>query len=164
MILDAQTLLSGSINATTGVISGQLITANSTLSTNTIDLNVLTLGNNQAHDAGLGESLKVTFSILVAPATATDVTFQLIQADDAALSSNVQVLAQTGAYTIAQLPAGSLVTLHYGIASPLAPKRYIGARYIATGTTITAMSVVAGVIKDAQSLRNIHYRSGFSVT
>jgi hypothetical protein len=163
MILDSALLLSGSISAA-GVLTGQLVTANSTLSTNTIDMASLTLGGNQPTDVGAGEPIEIEFSILVAPATATDLTFQLIQADDAALTSNVQVLCQTGAFTIAQLPVGSIVPLHYDQAAPLAPKRYIGVRYIATGSTITALSVVASVVKNVQSVRNISYKSGFSVS
>lgn len=163
MIIDSALLLSGSISAA-GVLTGQLVTANSTLSTNTIDMASLTLGGNQPTDVGAGESLEVEFSILVAPATCTDVAFQLIQADDAALSSNVQVICQTGPIAIASLPAGTIVPLHYDQAAPLAPKRYVGARYIATGTTITAMSVVASVTKNVQSVKNINYKSGFSIS
>ena len=162
MIIDSALLLSGSISAA-GVLTGQLVTANSTLSTNTIDMASLTLGGNQATDVGAGEPLELDISILVAPATATDVTFQLIQADDAALSSNVQIINQTAAFTIAQLPVGTVVPLHYDRAAPFAPKRYIGVRYVATGTTITAMSVVAAVVKNVQDLKNISYKSGFAV-
>jgi hypothetical protein len=162
MILDNNLVLSGAISAA-GVLSGQLITANSTLSTNTIDLGPLTIGSNQAGDTGAGEPLELEFSVLVAPATATTMQFQLIQADDAALTSNVQIINQTDAFPIASLPAGTLVPLHWDRAAPYAPKRYIGARYIATGSTVTAMSVVASVVKNVQDVKNIFYKSGFAI-
>ena len=163
MILDTNLLLSGSISAA-GALTGQLVTAASALSTNTIDMASLALGGNQATDVGAGEALEVSISILVAPATCTDVQFQLIQADDAALTSNVQIINQTGPIVIASLPTGTVVPLHYDRAAPYAPKRYVGVRYISTGTTITAMSVMAGVVKNVQDVKNMYYKSGFSVT
>lgn len=162
MIIDSNLLLSGAISAA-GALTGQLVTTASALSTNTIDMASLSLGANQATDVGAGEELNIEFSILVAPATCTDVTFQLIQADDAALSSNVQVIVQTGAFPIASLPAGTIVPLKYDRAAPFAPKRYVGARYVSTGSTITVMSVVAGVVKDMQDVKNVSYKSGFAV-
>lgn len=163
MILDAFTLLSGQVSATTGALTGQLVTNNSTLSTNTIDLGPLAIGGNQVGDTGAGEPLDVTFSILVAPTTATDVTFQLVQADDAALSSGLQVIGSAGPFTIAQLPAGTVVPLKWDRTAPLAPKRYVGARYVSTGSTVAALSVVASVVKDVQGVKNIYGKSGFAV-
>ena len=163
MILDTNLLLSGAISAA-GALTGQLVTTASALSTNTIDMASLALGGNQATDVGAGEALEISISVLVAPASCTDVQFQLIQADDAALTSNVQVINQTAAFAIASLPAGTIVPLHYDRAAPYAPKRYVGVRYVTTGTTITAMSVVAGVVKNVQDVKNMLYKSGFSVT
>lgn len=162
MIIDSNLLLSGAISAA-GALTGQLVTTASALSTNTIDMASLALGGNQATDVGAGEPLTVEFSILVAPATATDLVFQLIQADDAALTSNVQIIVQTAAFLIAALPVGTIVPLSYDRAAPYAPKRYIGARYVSTGTTITALSVVAAVVKNVQDVKNVSYKSGFSV-
>lgn len=163
MITDNFLTLSGAVSAA-GVVTGQLLTANSTLSANTIDLGPLSIGGNQAADEGNGEPLSIVFDILVAPTVCTDLTFQLIQADDAALTSNVQVLGQTGAFTIAQLPAGTLVPLRYPRASPLAPKRYVGVRYVATGGIIATASVFASVVKTVQDVKNLYFKSGFSVT
>jgi hypothetical protein len=163
MILDNFDFLSGSVSAA-GALSGQLITNNSTLGTNTLDLGPLTLGGNQPGDLGAGADLSIMFSILVAPTTCTTMQFQLIQADDAALTSNVQIINQTDAFPIASLPAGTLVPLGWDPAAPYAPKRYIGVRYIGTGSTVAAMSVTAAVVKDPQAAKNILYKSGFSVT
>lgn len=163
MILDAFTFLAGSVSAA-GVLSGQLITTNSQLSTNTLDNGSLTLGGNQASDLGAGEPLEIEISILVAPATATTVQFQLIQADDAALTSNVQVINQTDAFPIASLPVGTLVPLHVDRSAPYAPKRYIGLRTVSTGTTVTALSIAAAIVKNVQDLKNIYFKSGFLVS
>lgn len=162
MILDAFTFLSGSVSAA-GVVSGQLVVANSTLGTNTLDLAPLTLGGNQPGDTGAGEDLTVVFSILAAPLTATTIQFQLIQADDAALTSNVQVINQTDAFPIASLPIGTLVPLGVDPAAPYVPKRYLGVRYIGTGSAVTALSVTAALAKDPQGLKNILYKSGFAI-
>lgn len=163
MILDNFAFLSGAVSAA-GALTGQLITANSQLSTNTMDLGPLAIGGNQVADLGAGDALEIAIGILVAPATATTVQFQLIQADDAALTSNVQVINQTDAFPIASLPAGTVVPLHYDRAAPYAPKRYIGVRYISTGSTVTALSVTASVVKNVQDVKNLYFKSGFVVS
>lgn len=163
MIIDALLTLCGSISAA-GALAGQLVTSTSALSTNTIDLAPLTLGGNQPSDTGAGNDLTVVFQVLVAPLTATTVQFQLIQADDAGLTSNVQVINQTDAFPIAALPAGTLVPLGWDPTAPYAPKRYFGARIVSTGTAPTALSVFASVVKDPQGVKNILYKSGFAVT
>jgi hypothetical protein len=162
MIIDNNLVLSGSVSSA-GVLSGQLITNNSTLSTNTIDTAPLTVGSNQVADMGAGEDLTLEFSILVAPTVCTAVQFQLIQADDAALSTNVDIINETSAIVIASLPAGTVVPLHYDRAAPLAPRRYVGARYISTGSTVATMSVFASVVKDVQDVKNTLYKSGFAI-
>lgn len=163
MILDAFYTLSGSISAA-GVLSGQSVTGTNTsvLSTNTVDLGPLTLGGNQPGDTGAGEPLELMFNILAAPTVGTSVQFQLIQADDAALSSNVQVINQTDAFPIASLPINTLVPLHWNRAAPYAPKRYIGARYVLVGA-IASTSIFAALTKDAQDVKNIFYKSGYAV-
>src|SRR5690606_28579894 len=118
-------------------------------------------GGNQATDIGLGENLYVEFSVLSAPTVGTNVRFQLIQADDAALTQNVQVISQTEDFPIANLAAGTIVPMRWDPAQPYAPKRYVGARYVNTGA-IATFSVVAAVVKDVQS-RQINYKSGFSI-
>lgn len=163
MILDNFHILSGSISAS-GVVTGQAANgAGFILGTNTIDLGPLSLGGNQGGDIGAGESLEISFSILTAPTVGTNVQFQLIQADDAALSVNVQVINQTDALPIASLPIGALVPLHWDRAAPYAPKRYVGIRYNNTGA-IATLSVFAATVKNVQDMKNIYFKSGFSVT
>ena len=62
------------------------------------------------------------------------------------------------------LPAGTLVPLVWDRAAPYAPKRYIGVRYIATGSTIATASVTAAVVKSVQDMKNIYFKSGFAVS
>lgn len=162
MILDAAMLLSGSYSAA-GVLTGQAVNgAGSILSANTIDTAPLIIGGNQAADTGVGEELYVEFSVLTAPTVGTNVRFQLIQADDAALTSNVQVINQTDDIPIANLAAGTVVPLHWDPAAPYTPKRYVGARYVNTGA-IATFTVAAAVTKNVQT-RQTSMKSGYSVS
>lgn len=162
MILDAAMLLSGSYSAA-GVLTGQAVNgAGNILSANTIDIAPLTIGGNQAADTGVGEELYVEFSVLTAPTGGTNVRFQLIQADDAALTSNVQVINQTDDIPIANLAAGTIVPLHWDPAAPYTPKRYVGARYVNTGA-IATFTVAAAVTKNVQT-RQTSLKSGYSVS
>jgi hypothetical protein len=163
MILDNATFLSGAVSAA-GVLSGQAANgAGNILSTNTIDLAPLAIGGNQTADYGQGEQTNIVFSILTAPTVGTSVQFQLIQADDAALTTNVQVISMTDAFTIAQLPAGTVVPLKWDRAAPFPAKRYVGARYVNVGA-IATFSVVAAVTKNIQDIKNIFAKSGFAVS
>lgn len=163
MIIDALLTLFGSISAA-GVLTGAAANgAGNILSTNTVDLAPLTIGGNQPSDTGAGNDLTVVFTVLTAPTVGTSVQFQLIQADDAALTSNVQVICQTDAFPIASLPAGTLVPLGLDPAAPYAPKRYFGARIVNVGA-IATLSVFASITKDPQALKNLYYKSGFLVS
>lgn len=163
MILDNNLMLSGSVSST-GVVSGQSVTGSgSILSTNTIDIASLALGGNQPGDIGSGEPLEISISVLAAPTVGTSVQFQLIQADDSALTTNVQVINQTDAIVIASLPAGTLVPLHWDRAAPYSPKRYVGLRYVNVGSIATA-SYVAAVAKNVQDIKTLYFKSGYSVS
>lgn len=162
MILDNLLVLCGSISAA-GVVTGQAMNgAGNVLSVNTVDLAPLAIGVNQPGDTGAGEALEVLFSVLTAPTVGTNVQFQLIQADDAALSVNVQVINQTDAFTIATLPVGTIIPLHWDRSAPYAPKRYFGARVVNTGA-IATLTVFAAVMKSVQDLKNLNYKSGYAV-
>ena len=149
MIFDALTIFSGGFNQLTGQFGQAVNGAGSFLSTNTMDLAASggIGGGLFPMDLGIGESLDISISVLTAPTVGTNVQFQLIQADDAALTSNVQVINQTDAYPIAALPAGSVVYLHCDRAVAYAPKRYIGLRYVNTGAIATA-SYLAAIVKN----------------
>lgn len=163
MILDANLVLSGAVSAA-GVLSGQSFNGAATaLSTNTIDLGPLTIGANQGMlDTGGGEPLEVEVSILTAPTAGTTCKYQLVQADDAALTTNLQVINSTDDIPIASLPAGAIVALHYDRAAPYAPKRYVGLRVITVGA-IATHSIFASVVKNIQDVKNIYAKNGFAV-
>ena len=167
MILDNLLTVSGAISAA-GVISGQLVTSlGNTVSTNTIDLANAT-SNNQTSDFGQGTELEIEISILqtLTSGGAATVQFQLIQATDAALTTSIDVINQTDAIAFATLTAGTLVALHWDRAAPLAPKRYIGVRYVVGTAALTngTGQFFASVGKNIQDVRNIYLRSGFSIS
>ena len=160
MILDAALLLSGSV-AANGALTGQAVNgAGSFVSANTIDAAPLALGGNQAGDIGAGEELNVAFSVLTAPTVGTSVQFQVIQADDAALTAGVEVISSTDAIPIAKLPAGTVIKLGINPA-PGAAKRYVGARYVTVGAIATC-SIAAAIVKDVQG-KPANFKSGYSI-
>lgn len=164
MIFDALTLLSGAVVATG--ITGQAVNgAGAFLSTNTVDL----AGSGGINgglfptDLGAGEPIEISITVLSAPTVGTSVQFQLIQADDAALSVNVQVLNQSDAFPIASLPAGAVTYLRADQAAPYTAKRYIGLRFINTGAIATA-SYFGSIVKNSQSLKTAGLvKSGFGI-
>lgn len=153
MITDALCQLSGSLVG--NVVSGQAVNgAGNILSTNTYDLGV-------ARDIGKGEPLEVVAEVLTAPTAGTSVQFQLVQADDAALTTNLQVIVQTDAIPIASLPAGTQVPLHVDRVDPYPARRYIGLRYVNVGAIATA-SYFAAVVKSVAD-KQVNYPNGFAV-
>jgi len=163
-IYDGLTLLCGAI-AASGAITGQACNgAGNIISTNTVDLGPPGLGGapGQLGDMGQGEPVIVDFHVRTAPTVGTSCEIQLIQADDAALTSGVQVLVSTGPMPIANLPAGRHVFMTW--ARSTTPKRYGGARIVNVGTVAT-FSVFAAVVADVQSqLDQVHFKGGFAIT
>ena len=164
MLFDGLLILCGAI-AANGAITGQACNgAGNIISTNTIDLGPPGMGGlpGQLGDMGAGEPVTIDFHVRTAPTVGTSVRFQLIQADDPALTSNVQVLRQSGDIPIANLTAGQHVFLTWGRTDT--PKRYFGARIVNTGA-IATLSVFASVVANAQSpLDRTLQRSGFAIT
>ena len=161
MVFDNLSVLAGSI-AASGALVGQAANgAGFVLGTNTLDLAPLTLGGNQLSDLGAGELVNVTLFVQSAPTVGTNVQFQIIQADDAALSVNVQVLVQTDAFPIANLPAGAIINMGLDQAAPYTPKRYIGVRFNNTGA-IATFAAFAGVTKTVQT-KSVLVKSGYAV-
>jgi len=162
MIFDGSLLLCGAISAA-GAITGQACNgAGNIISTNTIDLAPAGTGAAQLADTGAGEPIVVCFQVRTAPTAGTSVRFQLIQADDPALTSNVQVLRQSDDIPVANLTAGRHVFLTWGRTDT--PKRYFGARIVNVGPVAT-FSVFASVVANAQSpLDRTLLRSGYAIT
>jgi predicted RecA/RadA family phage recombinase len=143
MITDALLRLSDAQAVTTTAVS-----------TNTIDLS-------QARDMGEGADLQVAFNVGTALTGGTSVKFEVIIADNAALSSNVVVIGSSDAILTAALVAGysTAVRLNPQIAS--LGKRYLGARYTVSGT-YSAGTVTADIVETIQDGKKF-YASGFSV-
>lgn len=144
MILDRQNMVS-SAQAVAG--TGNLI------STDTIDLL-------QARDIGTGEDqLEMFFQIVDTLAGGSSIDYQVIIADDAALTSNVEVLGATGAQTT--LAGGSRFHVKLNRRPTGLGKRYLGVRYVRAGT-FTDGTVTAGLVLDAQD-QGKNYPSGYTI-
>lgn len=163
MILDNFLVLSGAVSAA-GVVSGQAVTATA-VSTNTVDAAPLALGGNTPFDSGVGENMYIDISTLVAAtaAGAATVRFELIQADDAALTTNVEVLAASGDIGKASLTVGAKVQLRFPPNGAYSPRRYWGLRYTVSTGPLTAGSFFAALVKDVQG-EQVYGKSGFLVS
>lgn len=160
-MIDNLLLFAGTMQASGGITPQSVNGAGTVVSSNVVD-NGPTPAN-QVPDYGRGEEVEITIAVITAPTVGTSVQFQLVQADDAAISSNVQVLAQTDAFPIANLPAGTRVPLHWRRADPFAPKRYVALRFVNVGAIATA-SYIAAVGKDfMDTVATRVFRTGYSV-
>ena len=125
------------------------------VSSDTIDLSV-------ARDIGEGKDLYMNFAVTEAFAGGTSTNFEVIIADNAALSSNVVVVGASGATVTADLTLGKNIAVRINPLVGSLGKRYIGARYTVSGTN-TAGKVVADIVEAIQDGKKF-YASGFSVT
>jgi len=124
------------------------------VSTDTVDLSV-------ARDMGEGGDLYMNFAMTEAFAGGTSTNFEIIIADNAALSSNVVVIGASGAIVTASLTLGTNVAVRLNPQIASLGKRYLGARYTVSGTN-TAGKVVADIVTDIQDGKKF-YASGFAV-
>jgi hypothetical protein len=124
------------------------------VSSDTIDLSV-------ARDIGEGHNLLMNFAMTEAFAGGTSTNFEVIIADNAALSSNVVVVGSSGAIATAGLTLGTNVAVRINPLIGSLGKRYIGARYTVSGTN-TAGKVTADIVETIQDGKKF-YASGFSV-
>ena len=124
------------------------------VSTDTVDLSI-------ARDMGEGGDLFMNFAMTEAFAGGTSTNFEIIIADNAALSSNVVVIGASGAIVTASLTLGTNVAVRLNPQIASLGKRYLGARYTVSGTN-TAGKVVADIVTDIQDGKKF-YASGFAV-
>ena len=124
------------------------------VSTDTVDLSI-------ARDMGEGGDLYMNFAMTEAFAGGTSTNFEIIIADNAALSSNVVVIGASGAIVTASLTLGTNVAVRLNPQIASLGKRYLGARYTVSGTN-TAGKVIADIVMDVQDGKK-SYASGFSV-
>lgn len=124
------------------------------VSTDTIDLSV-------ARDMGEGGEITMNFAITEAFAGGTSTKFEVIIADNAALSSNVVVVGSSDAVVTADLTLGKNVAVRINPLIGSTGKRYMGARYTVSGTN-SAGKVTADIVEAIQDGKKF-YASGFSV-
>lgn len=124
------------------------------VSSDTIDLSV-------ARDMGEGGEITMNFALTEAFAGGTSTNFEVIIADNAALSSNVVVVGASGALATADLTLGKNVAVRINPLIGSLGKRYMGARYTVSGTN-TAGKVTADIVEAIQDGKKF-YPSGFSV-
>ncbi|MGF6738500.1 Bbp16 family capsid cement protein [Paraburkholderia atlantica] len=148
MILDQQTLFS----------DAQAITASAN-SSNVID--TLPGGQNTKSGIGDGQDISLFAQIGTAFATLTSLNIQLVSADDAALSTNAIVHFDSGAIPVASLTAKArpvALDLPYG-----KYRRYVGLKYVVTGSNATAGTITAGLVEDLQTLNGtVDYAKGYT--
>jgi hypothetical protein len=135
------------------VSTNQAVTTTA-VSTDTIDLS-------QARDIGEGTDLFMNFALTAAFAGGTSTNFEVIIADNAALSSNVVVVGASGALVTAGLTLGANIAVRINPIIGSTGKRYMGARYTVVGTN-SAGTVTADIVTDIQDGKKF-YASGFSV-
>ena len=122
-------------------------------STNTIDLSV-------ARDVGEGTALYMNFALTEAFANGTNITFEVVTSANANLSSH-DVVGSSATIATAALTLGKNIVVRINPDIAGKGKRYLGARYVVTGT-MNAGKVTADVVEtigDGQK----YYASGFTV-
>lgn len=130
-----------------------IIAVGSALSDFSIDLGAAatdSLGNSVISDIGRGMAdmlVQITETVLAAGGAAT-IDFQLVMADNAALTSNLVVLQTTGAIAKTVLLAGYQPRLRIPVGIS---KRYLGLRYVVAAFDVTAGKVTAGIVRDRQT-------------
>jgi len=154
MIIDNNLIVSGGSAA--NVVTGQTVTgASAVLSSNTVDLG-------QNRDIGQGNDLlKARVEVVTAFAGLTALTVEAVQADDAALSSNVTVIGSSGAIPVASLTAGARFSIELNPRIGSVGQRYLGLRYTPTGTG-TAGAIFGDFGAEYQGGQKT-YPGGFSV-
>ena len=135
------------------VSDAQLVTATA-VSTNMIDTQLAS----PIRAVGWGEEMRmvITAALAALAAGAATVTFELIQADDANGTVNVEVLAGTAAIPKATIVAGYVAM---DLVLPRNTRRYIGVRYTVGTGPLTQGTFSAGLVHDTD--RQIQYPSGY---
>jgi len=149
MIMDQQSLFS----------DAQAITASAN-STNVID--TLPGGQNTKSGVGDGQNISLFAQVGTAFATLTSLNVQLVSADDAALSTNAITHFDSGAIPVASLTAKARIV---GLDLPYGKyRRYVGLKYVVTGTNASAGTITAGLVEDLQTLNGtVDYAKGYTV-
>lgn len=137
----------------TRVSTAQALTTTA-VSTDKIDLS-------QARDIGEGEDLYMVFTVGTALTGGTSVNFEVVIADDAAISTNVESIGASGAIVTATLVAGYQTAVRLNPLIGRLGRRYLAARYTIVGT-YSAGAVTADLVTGIQDGKKF-YASGFAV-
>ena len=129
------------------------------LTTTAVSTDSIDLGT--ARDMGEGTDLYMNFAVGTAFAGGTSVKFEVIMADNAALTSNPVVIGSTDAIVTASLVAAYSTAVRINPQIKSLGKRYLGARYTISGT-YSAGTITADVVETIQDGQK-YYASGFSV-
>jgi len=162
MIVDALLALAGSILGNT--VTGQNVFGNGTsvLSTNTVDLSSGGIPSGQVRDIGEGSDYVFgRFEVTTAFTGGTSCEFQVVTADDAALSTNLKVLGTTGAIPVASLTLGARFACDVNPVIGSKGQRYIGLRAVNVGNN-TAGAIYGDIGAEIQDGAKF-YPSGFAV-
>jgi hypothetical protein len=169
MISDALMRLSGTTASATAAAVGQadVLAAGTYYSTYCVDLNSPTnvsggTSTTQNRDIGEGEDLYVVFSIPIAFSGGTQVTMDVIVADNLAGTTNTLVVGTVGSKVTANLTLGAYFACRINPQLGTAGQRYLMARYTSTGA-YTVGSIFADVTTDIYDSKKF-YGSGFTVT
>ena len=130
------------------------VTDSSVVSDDKIDLSV-------ARDIGEGEELYMVFTIGTAVTVGTSTKFEAIVASDAALTTAIETIGDTGAIATASLTINSQFAVKLNPSLFSKGKRYLGARYTVVGTNSTG-KVTTDIVKNIADGKKF-YASGFTV-
>ena len=166
MIIDNFLTLSGAWAA--GVWTPQLVTAVA----NNVSTNVIDIANTrvpQPADFGQGNELDVIISVVntLTSGGAATIQFQLVQADDTGISTNVNVLDQTDVFGYASITAGLIITLNWNRTILGVARRYIALRYVIATAVLTNATgqFIAQVGDQTQDKGNTTiFNAGFTVS
>ena len=135
MYQDASLIVGGSVSGNT--VTGQTFTGTDTsvLSANSIDLGA-------KRDMGVGEDLHMRVFITAAQTGGTSVEYQVITADNAALTTNVTIVGSTGAIPVASLTTGARFIADINPQIGSLGRRYLGARAVTVGAVAAGAALI----------------------
>ena len=154
MYIDAAMSFAGGVNAANNIVGQAVTSLGNTVSTNVYDTAPLALGGNQVGDNGAGAGQTITIRVLqtLTSGGAATVQFQLVDASDSAISSNVRVLNQTDVFAFTTLTAGTDIGLRWPPAPNGVPQRYVAVRFVVAGAALTGGTFWAFVAADRQDM------------
>jgi len=153
MYVDANLMVAGSISGNTVTPQAMFASGAAVVSTNSIDLTT-------ARDIGEGQDIFARVQIAAAFTGGTSVQFQAIIADDAALTTNVEVVGSGPVVAVASAIAGYREVIKVNPKVGSLGRRYLGIQAVNVGANAagTAVGDFGIGMQDNKS-----YASGFAV-